>query len=146
MVSKCFVRRKISILEKGGRLPKLPKNVVRPKIVTGLEALGRGNDRNRLVQFLQTLAGTLGAESIGKYVNLSEAIARLATADGIEVKGLIKSEQDLQAELEAQQRNQLEMQQAQAVTNAGETIAGNIPPETIGRTLARQQGLPETEE
>ena len=52
----------------------------------------------------------------------------------------------MQAELEAQQRNQLEMQQAQAVTNAGETIAGNIPPETIGRTLARQQGLPETEE
>ena len=141
-----FVRRKIAMLEKAGKLPKLPKNVVRPKIVTGLEALGRGNDRNRLVQFLQTLAGTLGAESIGQYVNVSEAIARLATADGIEVKGLIKSPEELQAEVQAQQKSQLEMQQAQAVTNAGETIAGNIPPETIGRTLARQQGLPETEE
>ena len=141
-----FVRRKIAILEKGGRLPKLPKNVVRPKIVTGLEALGRGNDRNRLVQFLQTLAGTLGQETIGQYVNVSEAIVRLATADGIEVKGLIKSPEELQAEVEAQQQQQLQMQQAQAVTNAGETIAGNIPPETIGRTLARQQGLPETEE
>jgi hypothetical protein len=134
-----FVRRKIAILEKGGRLPKLPKNVVRPKIVTGLEALGRGNDRNRLVQFLQTLAGTLGQETIGQYVNVSEAIVRLATADGIEVKGLIKSPEELQAEVEQQQRQQLEMEQAQAVTSAGENIASNIPPKTVGETLKHMQ-------
>ena len=48
--------------------------------------------------------------------------------------------------MQAKQQQQLQMEQAQAVTSAGETIAGNIPPETIGRTLARQQGLPETEE
>jgi len=140
-----FVRRKIAILEKGNKLPKLPKDVVRPKIVTGLEALGRGNDRNRLVQFLQTLAGTLGAEALVKYVDVSEAIARLATADGIEVKGLIKSQEDLQAEAQQQQEQMQEQQQNQALTQAGGKIAGNIPPKSIGQALAQQQGLP-TEE
>tara|TARA_E500000331_G_scaffold55504_2_gene49383 strand:+ start:68 stop:1684 length:1617 start_codon:yes stop_codon:yes gene_type:complete len=143
-----FVRRKIAILEKGNKLPKLPKDVVRPKIVTGLEALGRGNDRNRLVQFLQTLAGTLGAEAVVKYVDVSEAIARLATADGIEVKGLIKSPEDLQAEAQQQQEQMMQDQQQQALTQAGGKIAGNIPPKSIGQALAQQQGLPmdETEE
>lgn len=140
-----FVRRKIALLEKGNKLPKLPKNVVRPKIVTGLEALGRGNDRNRLVQFLQTLAGTLGAEAIGQYVKVSEVIARLATADGIEVKGLIKTEQDIQAEAQQQQEQMMQAQQQQALTNAGERIAGSVPPEAVGEALAQQQGLP-TEE
>ena len=143
-----FVRRKIAILEKANKLPNLPKKVVRPKIVTGLEALGRGNDRNRLVQFLQTLAGTLGAEAVVKYVDVSEAIARLATADGIEVKGLIKSQEDLQAEAQQQQEQMMQDQQQQALTQAGGKIAGNIPPKTIGKALAQQQGLPidETEE
>jgi len=39
-------------------------------------------------------------------------------------------------------------QQQQALTQAGGKIAGNIPPKTIGKALAQQQGLPidETEE
>ena len=95
---------------------------------------------------MQTLAGTLGAEAVVKYVDVSEAIARLATADGIEVKGLIKSPEDLQAEAQQQQEQMQDNAQQQAVTNAGEKIAGNIPPEAVGQALAQQQGMPTTEE
>ena len=86
-----FVKRKLAILNKTKSLPKLPKGIVFPKVITGIEALGRTTDRNKLIQFLQTLNGTLGAEAIGKYVNVTEAIKRLATADGIETKGLIRT-------------------------------------------------------
>ena len=133
-----FVRRKLSVLNKTKSLPKLPKGIVFPKVVTGIEALGRTTDRNKLIQFLQTLAGTLGAEAIGKYVNITEAIKRLATADGIETKGLIRTEEDLQAEQQAQQQAMMDEQQQTALLNAGEKIAGNIPPKSLGEAIANQ--------
>ena len=133
-----FVRRKLSVLNKTKSLPKLPKGIVFPKVVTGIEALGRTTDRNKLIQFLQTLAGTLGAEAIGKYVNITEAIKRLATADGIETKGLIRTEEDLQAEQQAQQQAMMDEQQQSALLRAGEKIAGNIPPKSLGETLVAQ--------
>ena len=34
---------------RGGKVPKLPDELVKPKIVTGLQGLGRGNDRNKLI-------------------------------------------------------------------------------------------------
>ena len=134
-----FVRRKLSVLNKTKKLPQLPKGIVFPKVITGIEALGRTTDRNKLIQFLQTLAGTLGAEAIGKYVNVTEAIKRLATADGIETKGLIRTEEDLMAEQQAQQQAMMDEQQQSAIMRAGEKIAGNIPPKSLGETIAQQQ-------
>jgi len=37
-----------------------PEGLVEPVIVTGVEALGRGHDYNKLVQFAQTLQQLLG--------------------------------------------------------------------------------------
>ena len=85
------------------------------------------------------MAGTLGAEAIGKYVNVTEAIKRLATADGIETKGLIRTEEDLMAEQQAQQQAMMDEQQQSAIMRAGEKIAGNIPPKSLGETIAQQQ-------
>lgn len=133
-----FVNRKISVLQKSKKLPALPKGVVFPKVITGIEALGRTNDRNKLIQFLQTLYGVLGAPAIQQYVNVTEAISRLAIADGIEVKGLIKTPEELQAEQQAQMEQAMADQQNQAVLNAGQQIAGNIPPEAIGQAIVNQ--------
>lgn len=130
-----FITRKIHIMQKAKKLPQLPKGMIKPTIVTGLEALGRGNDRTKLVLFLQTLQENLGQEAMAQYVNLSEAIKRLATADGIETKGLIKSEEDLQAEQEAQAQ-QAQMQQMQ---DAGQQMAvkgmPQVTPETIEQAV-----------
>ena len=119
-----FVIRKIQIMEKKKKLPTLPKGVVKPSISTGLEAIGRGNDRNKLVNFLRTLAETLGAEMIQKFVNVDDAIARLATSDGIDTKGLIKTKEDLEAEMQ-QQMQQMQMQQASQV--AGDMAVSATP-------------------
>ena len=132
-----FVVRKLQIMEKEKKLPTLPKGVVKPSISTGLEAIGRGNDRNRLVNFLRTLAETLGAEIIQQFVNVDDAIARLATSDGIDTKGLIKSKEDLEAEMQ-QKMQQMQMQQASQVVG---DMATRAAPE-----MAKQGMSPEVAE
>jgi len=51
----------IANLEADGSLPELPKNMTQPKIVTGMDALGRGNDLSNLMQFLQLVGGSPAA-------------------------------------------------------------------------------------
>jgi hypothetical protein len=106
-----LVNRKMALMERQGRLPKLPKDVVKPQITTGLDALGRGNDKAKLIEFLQTIAGTLGPETMAKYVNSRELIIRLAASDGLDTYKLIKSEEDLMAE---EQQTAMMMQQQMA--------------------------------
>ena len=106
-----LVNRKMAMMERQGRLPRLPKDVVKPQITTGLDALGRGNDKAKLIEFLQTLAGTLGPEAMARFVNSRELITRLAASDGLDTYKLIKSEEELMAE-EQQQAMMMQQQMA----------------------------------
>lgn len=141
-----YIRVKMDSLSRKGRLPRLPKGAVTPAIVTGLQALGRGNDRNNLLQFLGAIQQSVGPEVAARYVNYGEAIKRLGTSFGIDMKGLIKDEQEMAAEQQQQQmmgmveslgpqaisalggaakeRIKLDGQQAQQQAGAGEAPAG----------------------
>jgi len=137
-----FIMRKMAIMEKNKKLPQLPKDGVRPSIVTGLEALGRGNDKNKLISFLQTLTETLGPEALQKYINVSDAIQRLATSEGIDPKGLVRSEQELQQEMQAQQEAMQQEQLNNVASQAATSFAGNVQPENlenIGPALSQLQ-------
>lgn len=94
-------------MNKEGRLPKLPKDIVKPTIVTGVEALGRGNDLNRLDMFLAGATQVVGPEAVAQYVNVGDYFKRRATALGIETEGLIKSDEQLQQEAQAAQMQQM---------------------------------------
>ena len=83
-------------------LPVLPKDAVKPKITTGLEALGRGHDLNKLTQFLEHLA-ILGPEQLQTYINMEDYITRVGTSLGIDTKGLVKTQEEIQQEQAAQQ-------------------------------------------
>ena len=115
-----YLNRTLLVLNRNNTLPKLPKDIVRPKIVAGVNALGRGQDREALTMFVTTVAQTLGAEALMKYINPSEAIKRLAASQGIDTLNLIKSEQQLQQEMQAAQQQQM---QASLVDQAGQ-LAG----------------------
>ena len=105
------------VLQRSNQVPKLPKDLVRPQIVAGVNALGRGQDRESLTMFLQTVAQTMGPESIAKYIDPAEVIKRLATAQGIETLGLVKSQQQLEGEMQQQQQM---MQQQELLKQAGQ--------------------------
>ena len=79
----------------------LPKDLVEPVIVTGLEALGRGHDYNKLVMFSQTLQQLLGPEIFAQHTNVDAVIDRVGTSLGVDVDGLIKNSEQLAQEEEA---------------------------------------------
>jgi hypothetical protein len=93
-----LVKRIMFRMEKAKRLPKLPTDLVTPTIITGIEALGRGNDLNKMDEFLGGVAQLLGPEALGQYVNMREYMDRRALALGIETDGLIRSEEEIQQE------------------------------------------------
>ena len=93
-------------LAKNKKLPEMPKKLVKPLIVTGVEALGRGNDLNKLDQFLTGIAQTFGPEAM-KMINVTEYLNRRAAALGIDSEGLIRDPEELAGE--QQQAQQMEM-------------------------------------
>ena len=111
-----YLDRKLSVAQKTGAIPKLPKSI-KPIIVAGVNALGRGQDRESLGQFLTTIAQTMGPESIGQYINPEEVIKRLAAAQGIDVLNLVKSMQEVQGK---QQQQMQEQQQMELTKQAGQ--------------------------
>ena len=106
-----YLKRTMLVLQRSGQLPKIPKDMVRPQVVAGINAIGRGQDFQSLALFLQTIAQTMGPEAIQQYVNGNEYIMRLAAAQGIDVLNLIKTQQQLDQEKQQnlQQQEQLEM-------------------------------------
>ena len=102
-----YLKRRMHMLVRSGKVPKLPDKIVKPKIVTGIQGLGRGNDRNKLIEFIGTVAQALGPDVMRQYVNVDEAVKRLATSIGIETSNLVKSQEEIAAEMQAMQQQQL---------------------------------------
>ena len=115
-----LVRRLMYILQRKGKLPQFPVNeengepLVAPKPVTGLEAIGRGDDMNKLTEFIGIAQQSLGPEVMEKYLNMEEALRRLAASASIDTTNLVKTPEQLQAEqLAAQTAQNKAEQQAQ---------------------------------
>lgn len=102
-----LIERLMFVMSKSKKLPKLPKNLVQPVIVTGVEALGRGNDLNKLDQFLAGAAQVVGPQAVAQFVNVQEYFKRRATALGIKTVGLIKTEEQLAQESQQQMAAQM---------------------------------------
>jgi hypothetical protein len=105
-------------MQKEKKIPKLPDDGLKPLIVTGVEALGRGEDLNKLQQFLQTLL-PLGPE-VMQELNVSDYISRLAGSLGIDTEGLVKSEEEKQLEAQAQEAKQAQMMNQQMMGKLAE--------------------------
>jgi len=109
-----LVARTMYRLQKQKKLPAFPKEVVNPVIITGMEALGRGNDLAKLELAMSKVA-PLGPEAIAKRLNVSDYFDRVFTACGVDTKGLIKTEDEVLAE---EQRRQMQMMLAQGISPA----------------------------
>jgi len=102
-----LVNRIMAAMNKAKRLPKLPKDIVNPVIITGVEALGRGNDLQKLDLFLAGAAQVVGPQAVAEYVNVGEYFKRRAVSLGIKTQGLVKSDEEIQAMMQQQQQMQL---------------------------------------
>ena len=137
-----YLNRKLLTLQRSGEIPRIPKDYVNPTIVAGINALGRGQDRESLTQFITTIAQTLGPEAMMQFINADEAIKRLAAAQGIDVLNLVKSmddrNQESAAAAEAEQNMELTKQAGQFVNSPMADPSKNPNAEEVVDDIASQ--------
>ena len=137
-----LIKRVMSIMSRSGQLPPIPQGLVEPVVQTGLEAIGRGNDKTRLTNFIQTIGAALGPDVLTQYVNTTELIRRFATSDGIDTDGLIRSEADIQGEQAQQQQLMLEQQLAQGAIANGATAPAAVTPGPQAQSAGGAANIP----
>lgn len=86
-------------------------------IVTGIEALGRNNELDKLRQFNMFLQELGNPEMILTRLNIDNYIATIGASLGLDVSNLIKSNAQMQQEQQAAQQQQLLQQGATNVVN-----------------------------
>ena len=140
-----FIRSRMAHLTRAHKLPELPKGMVAPSIVTGFEALGRGNDKQKLMEFLQFIMSQGMAQMAGQFLNVSNAIQRLASAIGIPTEGLIKTPEEIQQEQQAAAQQAQEAQTQQMMGGLApeliKQIGNKISPEQMQAFLQNPEAL-----
>jgi hypothetical protein len=127
-------------MESQGKLPKLPKGMVRPQITTGVDAIGRGQDSEKLKGWLEDIS-VLGPEIITSNVIAADYIKRSGVARGIDMKGLVKAPEDLEAEQAAAQQQQQQQEMMKTLGPNAVTQAGGMLSETFKAGM--EGGAPE---
>lgn len=110
-----LVNRLMFRMQRTKELPTLPKGIVNPVIVTGLDALGRGNDLTKLDTFMQAV---MQVPQAAQAINWDNYMTRRATALGIDTAGLIKPPEQIAAEQQQAAQAQLAQNVAPNAVNA----------------------------
>ena len=106
-----------------------------PTVVAGLHGIGRGQDRHALMEFVATVAQSMGPEALAQYIIPTEFLNRLAAASGIEALGLIKTPEQLSQE---QEQAQQQAQQQEILSQAGQ-LANTPIAEQFAQQIDEQQ-------
>lgn len=117
---KPFIEATLTAMQKAGELPALPDGVVNVTITTGVDAIGRSQDLAKLDALVEDANAKFGPEVAQLYINVSDYFDRRGTALGIDTKGLVRTEEEVQAI--QQQQQQAAMMQAlgpEALKQAG---------------------------
>lgn len=130
----------VKILLKGlqavSKIPDLPKEALEPAVATGLEALGRGHDLDKLQQFLTIILPLTGVQDPD--INMTNVKMRIANSLGIDTAGMLKTQEEKDQELAQQAAQQGRMAAAQSAgTNIGMAASD---PEAV-QQAAEQAGI-----
>lgn len=136
-----YIGVKLHQLTKAKKIPPLPKSGVRLSIVAGLEALGRGNDKVKLGEFLTGLAGLAQVPpAVLQCLNVTDLLQRFATATSLNPDGLIKDPQTMAQEQQTAQQQQMTQEMMPGLMGMAEKGIGNLPPEMMQEALSGMAG------
>jgi hypothetical protein len=112
------VRRLMAQLKKQGKMPQLPKGTLKPVIVTGFDALGRGHELNKFRAFMADGVAMFGEGFVNEF-NVEAGADVLSTHHNIDISGMKKTTE--QKEQETQQQ-----MVAQGMDTMGASVAGPV--------------------
>ena len=124
----------LSQLQKAGIIPELPDGGVEPSVATGLEAIGRGQDLQKLDDFI-AISTAIAQLNDDTDINVRTLKQRAANALGLDSDGLLLTLEELQ-EKQAQEAAAAGMQQGAQSMGA---MAGENPEEAAA--MAQEAGL-----
>ena len=129
-----YLVRKLHVLQRTKALPSLPKGLVMPTVVAGLNSVGRQQDRAALIEFIQTVSQGMGPEALSQFINPMELMKRFAASMGIDTLNLIKDAATMDAEMQQAQQQQM---QASMMNQMGQ-LAKSPMAEQLMQDYARQ--------
>lgn len=100
---------------------ELPKGMMDVVIVTGVEALGRNLELDKLRQFNGLLQELGSPELVLQRMNIDAYISKIGNALSLDTADLIKTNEQIQGEQQAQQEQQLLAQGAGNLVNQATT-------------------------
>lgn len=131
-----YVKRMLALMTDEGNLPPLPKNLVKPVVSVGLAAVGRGNDLERITQFVDLIAKLLGPEAVQAFMKVPRLVTQMATASNLPNLDAIKTEKEVREEQAAQQE---QAQQQQLQMAAMQSAAAD--PQKLANAAATMQQM-----
>lgn len=82
-------------------------DAIQPVVVTGLDAVGRSRDLERIRAFLLTLNEAIGPQEAARILRTQNVARKIAIASNVEVDDLIKTAEELEAEAQQAQMAQM---------------------------------------
>lgn len=110
-------------LQRQKKLPNIPKGLLKPRITTGMSAIGRSSELTKLQQFGQIALQSAQLQQIGE-VNVSDYLVQACIAIGLDPKNLIHPPATVQQNANNQQQNQLMQSVAPQIATS---MMQNIP-------------------
>ena len=99
------VRRLLFQMQKRREIQPLDEDVIEPKIITGLDALGRTADYQKLRAFVSDIATELGQDVVKEYIDISDYLVQKAAALQLSIK--IRSDEEVQQSRQEQAKQEL---------------------------------------
>ncbi len=119
---------------------KLPKGSVRIGVVTGLAAIGRNQELERLVSGLNLVAQVSQVfPELPMYVKQENLSLRIWSGSGVETDGLLKTAKEVQAEMQARQQAAAQQTLGAELAKGAGKVAGNVDPAQAAQALIGQQ-------
>lgn len=126
-----LVKRLLVDLQLTRKIPKLPREAVEPTVITGLDAIGRGQDMDKLLAFYGASAPIM--QFVQGDVNWSNFLLRAAEAAGLDAQGLLMT---------PEQRQQKQQQDAQAVAmQSAAQSSGAMAGQNMGAAATSPEGI-----
>lgn len=98
-----YARAKMNVLQRDGRVTKLPKGATKMTILTGDAGLGRAKIAQDTDELIGTANQVLGQEVVAPYISIGNYLARASANRSIDPDGLFKSDDQVSEEQRQQQ-------------------------------------------